>query len=455
MLFRVLPRLLPSRGRCQKAVYEKARIRAENETTGGGTCASGDIKHKPIRHKRRHKVERKTQKKEHGGVYQLRPGVWGYRITKAMPDGTRRQKRSTRTESGETIITRAQAERERKRALAHFSYTAKTESTGKPARARTFREAWADFMETGTEGKASGTIRKHAAVWEHHIAPAFSVRRMDATPPADINAFLLEKYQTYAHGYVTGMAKTFYLLYGREADAGRIPADVYNAACVSPVTKIKAPPRRRDDIAEPVRVYTESELTALDMYFSGRDLETLYLLGRYAGLRISEACGLMWKDIDPEQGVLHIRRQLIDRRGEWWIDALKTRNARRDVIAAAPLLEHLARREHVPEGRQRSVIVRDGGAGIPAAAFVCTRSDGQLTTPNSMKYHAREIEKRCGFSFRYHDLRHTYGSALAAAGIPEHILARQMGHGSTRVTHQYYIGMTQRAADAVRAALLF
>jgi integrase len=40
-------------------------------------------------------------------------------------------------------------------------------------------------------------------------------------------------------------------------------------------------------------------------------------------------------------------------------------------------------------------------------------------------------------NFRWHDLRHTFGSRLAMAGVPLYVIQRLMGHKSDRMTQRY------------------
>lgn len=49
--------------------------------------------------------------------------------------------------------------------------------------------------------------------------------------------------------------------------------------------------------------------------------------------------------------------------------------------------------------------------------------------------------------FKYHYLRHTYGTNLAVLNTPEHLLCNQMGHSSIKVTHKYYIAISEKGVE--------
>ena len=103
------------------------------------------------------------------------------------------------------------------------------------------------------------------------------------------------------------------------------------------------------------------------------------------------------------------------------------------------------------ELRARRIIDIDGSV-ISATELVNCSIDGTLYTRNSFKYHAREL-KKLGIEFRYHNLRHSYGSRMANAGVPQHLLLRMMGHGSIQVTQQYYLGINDEGIDIIRKKL--
>ena len=49
--------------------------------------------------------------------------------------------------------------------------------------------------------------------------------------------------------------------------------------------------------------------------------------------------------------------------------------------------------------------------------------------------------------FKYHYLRHTYGTNLAVLNTPTHLLCNQMGHASSKVTERYYISISERGIE--------
>lgn len=133
----------------------------------------------------------------------------------------------------------------------------------------------------------------------------------------------------------------FYLIFGRAYSRGYLPVDACNKLCVNKDTKISMPKLKVDDDMEIV-AFTNEECAMLDEYFTGSNAETAYLLGRYCGLRINEAYGLKWENVDLEAGAIRIEQQMQYQEGLIKLVPLKTRNARRTIYLNNRVKAHLA-----------------------------------------------------------------------------------------------------------------
>ena len=94
-----------------------------------------------------------------------------------------------------------------------------------------------------------------------------------------------------------------------------------------------------------------------------------------------------------------------------------------------------------------------GKEKISSLELVNSLDEGKIQTVNSMKYHTQKIKAQYDIIFKYHYLRHTYGTRLALMNTPMHILCNQMGHASSNVTQKYYLGNSKQGVDILRANL--
>lgn len=138
----------------------------------------------------------------------------------------------------------------------------------------------------------------------------------------------------------------------------------------------------------------------------------------------------------------------------------KTRNSKRTIYLCPTLKTHLeekARRRN--EDREKFASVREqkvryiddlDGKKIPSTDLVNCLPDGTIQTVNSFKYPSREIKQKLGINFKYHYLRHTYGTLMAEMNTPTHLLCAQMGHGHIHITQRYYLAISQSGVEALQ-----
>jgi integrase len=183
------------------------------------------------------------------------------------------------------------------------------------------------------------------------------------------------------------------------------------------------------------RFLTEPEMAAL---LTGTPVRWRLLVATclFSGLRISEALGLVWSDIDRNAAVIRARHQL-SRRGKRV--ELKTDKGRRDVV----LMDALSRQ------------LRDARLQAPFGAD----SDPVFATANRTAVSVRSATRQFAKTTRalglddvtFHTLRHTFASMLIAQGRDAAFVADQLGHEDPAFTWRTYVHLF-RAAQQARAA---
>lgn len=395
--------------------------------------------------------------KEKAGAFQLENGNWGFRYA-IVVDGEKRTKKKIKDDGGRPFKTEKQAIRARSKAIALEQMNVKVK---KPVRKMTFAEVYYEYCETGRKGKAYATIRKQDSLWCNHIRERFGKKYVDEITVAEVTDYLTMLYyeEDRAYKYVESFLKMFYLVFGQAYSRDYLDIDTYNKLCVNKDTKIKMPKMKVDEDTEVV-IFSKEELKKLDGYFKDTNAETAYLIGRYCGVRINECYGIKWSDIDFEEGTIRIERQMQYQEGVIKLVSLKTRNAKRTIYMAKPLQEYLEKlylqkeeweRNLSAQREQNQIFIEDtNGKLVSCLELVNTLPNGKRQSINSMKYHADKIKQKLGIHFKYHYLRHTYGTALADKNTPPHILCNQMGHGNINVTQQYYVAVSRRAVEVLK-----
>lgn len=159
----------------------------------------------------------------------------------------------------------------------------------------------------------------------------------------------------------------------------------------------------------------------------------LYLTAAMTGLRQGELIALRWKDVDWKAGLIRVRRNYT--RGRFGTP--KTKRSSRAVPmperVAAALKEHFERSNY---------------AGADDLVF-CHPESGAPFDASKMRKRFKVAIKAAGVrSIRFHDLRHTFGTRMAAAGAPLRTIQEWMGHRDYKTTEIY----ADYAPDPVQGA---
>lgn len=391
------------------------------------------------------------------GIYQLKNGYWGFRYV-IVVNGQRVERRRNVDENGNPFKTKTSASKARQAMIEHERNHSASQNI---ILRKTVTEVYNEYCEFGRAGKAYATIKKQDSLWNNHIKAKFGKRYVDDISVAEVNDYLTELYYTEnrAYTYTESFLKFFYLIFGQSYSRNYLSAEQYDKLCKNKDTKIHMPKMKIDEETD-IITFSDDEMSVLSQYFTGTNAETAFMLGKYCGLRINECYGLKWCNVDFKKGIIKIDRQMQYQDGVIKLVSLKTRNARREIVIATPLKRYLKKvKQHRDEvavlleeqREQNQTFLMDmGKSKISSLELVNSLDDGKIQTVNSMKYHTQKIKKLYGITFKYHYLRHTYGTRLAMMNTPMHILCNQMGHASGNVTQKYYLGNSKQGLELLK-----
>lgn len=188
---------------------------------------------------------------------------------------------------------------------------------------------------------------------------------------------------------------------------------------------IHIPRRPRQEIEIPTTAEVQKMITGA----KDTDLYIPLLLAAFMGLRRSEICGLMWKDVDVKKRQLHIHSAVV--RGEAGAYQTKQpKTAAGDRILAIP----------------KSV----------ADALAESRNlDPRVTqlTPDAITRRFERLLDKLKMRYRFHDLRHFHASMMIAAGAPNKYIIADMGHASMDMVNRVYGHIMADKQKEIHAAL--
>jgi integrase len=165
------------------------------------------------------------------------------------------------------------------------------------------------------------------------------------------------------------------------------------------------------------------------------------------GLRREEVLGLAWESV--ADGVVSVRRTLTAADGELHFGPPKSTAGERDLPMPAFVARAMQRHKAAQAERMLALGAR--------TELVVDRGDGEPWQPATFSGAWSDFAAEHGFpGVTFHGLRHGAATLLLAAGVPDTVAMRTMGHADTRILARYQdvVSELQRDAAARMDALL-
>lgn len=263
------------------------------------------------------------------------------------------------------------------------------------------------------------TIRAYSAAWNTRLGAS-----LGSLPLDQIDAFAIETAWGQWSGAWSTKNDSIALL-------SRLMKRALKARLVSenPVPQIEI---GREEKPDPVsRALEPAELAQLFFRVPVGGYRRLLQGLAYSGIRFGEASGLIVRDVDLDNRVIHVRRaSTLDEGGRQVTDSKRPKS---HGVRAVPVLDQL-----VP-------VLAEAIRGKEDLALVFPGPRGGVQTSKNLaraiKWHSWRDEIRAFPSgvnpLRFHDLRHTACTLYLRSGVPVHEVQLIMGHSSIQVTELY------------------
>jgi integrase len=327
-------------------------------------------------------------------------------------------------------LTKSQAERELRRRMEQEAVLVAAHDR------RTLEEAgraYLHHLEHVLERKPS-TVQDYRIMLDRHLVPFFGARPVEHIEPDRVAAYMAAKRRMgLATKTVLNHVNFLHGVFAFAAKRGWVTAN--------PVASVDRP--RQPGANPDIRFLDLEEVEALLRAVPDDDLgpteRTLYLTAGMTGLRQGELIALRWRDVDWPASRLRVRQNRV--RGRYGTP--KSRRASR----AVPLADRVA--AELERHFQRSVFQDDDDL-----VFAHPSTGGPLDPSKVLTRFKGALERAAVRPVRFHDLRHTFGTRAAAAGVPLRTLQEWMGHRDYKTTLVYadYQPDDRREAELVERA---
>ena len=169
-------------------------------------------------------------------------------------------------------------------------------------------------------------------------------------------------------------------------------------------------------------------------------LRVVVLAAAMTGLRQSELLGLRWRDVDWSAQRIRVRNTFV--RGEHSTEGKSDLSTRRSV----PMADRLA--GELDRWSQRTVY-----RGDDDLVFAHPQTRHAARPRQGHQGASRRRAATAGVrAIRFHDLRHTFATRLAASGQPMRTIQEFLGHADSKTTQIYahYAPSEHEVADGQR-----
>lgn len=163
------------------------------------------------------------------------------------------------------------------------------------------------------------------------------------------------------------------------------------------------------------------------------------MIAYYTGMRRGEICALEWKNVDLVDQVIKVEKTMYHKKKEVVLGSPKTKSSLREVTIGNALTKILRKhRKRQMENRLRY------GKFYTENEFVCTKENGNVITPNSIKWNVDKTRKLTDVDFNFHSFRHTHATMLLEAGASVKEVQVRLGHSRSAITQDTYLHLTEK-----------
>jgi integrase len=282
------------------------------------------------------------------------------------------------------------------------------------------------------------TCRSYRAAIDGFLVPAFGRLRLEHLSAQHVQKWLVQ--HKAAHGARRRVTLAHATLRSALAHAKRVGIVGINAA-----TNVKVPKPTVRPIAPLDVEQARAFLTVSDPHRLG----ALFSVALACGLRLGEATGLRWLNVDLATGEIRVHEQLQRVGKKLVLQPVKTAKSRRTLMMPQVCLDAL--RAH--RTRQLEDRLKAGPQWVESGLVFTTflRREGHTVGgPLDPRNVLRTLHTLLASAnlprMRFHDLRHSAASLLIAAGVELVEVSMLLGHSELRTTADLYAHLQKQTA---------
>lgn len=338
--------------------------------------------------------------KGEGTIYKRTDGLWVAQIT--LPDGKRKTKYSKKHKVVQDWLLK------QRQAVKQGDWISSESATI----SQFFDHYMSDVVKHRVRPK---TYERYEQYVRLHIKPTLGKVKVAKLRPAHLQKLYSQKLEEgQSKRSVQQMHAVIHKAFNQALKWGLV------ARNVSDLVEVPKPEKRI-----PVTL-TPEQVKKLFEVLEGDSLKPLYVTAMGTGMRQGELLGLMWQDVNLDNGVIHVSRTAQTIRGEGTvIQETKTEKSKRAIPLSPFVVEALKKQPRTSE------FVFPSKAGTPIGSRNLIRHWGDL-----------RIKAGLPEGIRFHDLRHSHATLLLISGTHPKVVQERLGHSQIGITLDTYSHVT-------------
>lgn len=284
-----------------------------------------------------------------------------------------------------------------------------------------------------------GTLRSYAWIVNKHIIP-----NIGHLPLADIKPQHIQALYRKLQSPPINLSSQSVL------NAHRILVQALNLAVnwdllQKNAAKVVRPPRPD---SEEMRVWNKEELTEFLRSTEQSRYHIAYVILSATGMRLGEALGLKWSDIDFQRSKIKVQRALAYTGKGYEIQRPKTKSGVRNIDVPPNVLKQLlVHKEKQAVEQSKAQELWEANDWVVASVL------GRPIQQHNIRMQFHKSVQRAGLPrIRMHDLRHTHATLLLEKGVHPKSVQERLGHSDVSLTLNTYSHVSPSLQEA--AAML-
>lgn len=318
---------------------------------------------------------------------------------------------------------------DKKRATIEYYITGT--GAGGEAMFKPYAEQWLIAYKSN---KSPSTYLSYMSVIKNQLNPVFGDRNLKSITALDIQSFMntLSGRSAALINFAAGALNSIFKAAMRD-----------RLVIANPASVIEKPQPKR---AKAKPALTKAQRKTIESVIAEHPDGLFVAMLYYTGMRISEACGIQWGDIDWKERFIHVQRNIDHSGGHTRVGPLKTPQSDRYIPIAEPLMALLRKR---PVGLPGSFLFTNKG-GLPISYTTARTLFLEVMYSAGLAKYKDETLKSV---ISPHALRHNFITICYEKGIDAFTASKLAGHSNPNVTMAIYTHLSKEHLQDLSPAI--